>query len=242
VALLVLVAICSAQQIRFLHAFTGANSNVDVTFSFTNLFTNVAYGTLTDYTNIAVNTYVVTVRSAGTTTTVASLPNVIIAALNTYTLIAFGDSLVTLTILIDTINRDPTTPLVRASHFSTSASLQTVLFNNIPFGQPPAAPNPIAFGQSTGYARIGATNGTLVYNNAGTVTKSLDFSGQNGQAYDVFFYGSTTNTDKPLTLRLVQNMAPATPTPIPTPTLPSLPSLPSFSLPSSVPRLFKKRN
>jgi hypothetical protein len=237
-ALFALLAICSAQQVRFFCATTGSTTNVDVLFTFTTLFTNIPYGTMTAYTSIAPNTYVVTLRSTGTATTVSSLPNVILAPLNSYTLVAAGDATPTLTLLVDTINSDPTTPLLRASQCAASVVIpQTVLLNNIPFGQPPAGPNPIAFGQSTGFGRTATTTGTLVFNGAGTVTAQTTFNGVNGGIYDVFMYGSTTNTARPVSLLLVQNVLAATPT---APTTYSFPSF-SFSLPSSVPRLFRKR-
>jgi len=259
--LLALVAFCAGQQVRFLHAAVRTAGSVDLALSGNVVVSNVAYGTVSSYANANAGIFSASIRATGTTTDVLSLPGIILAAGNKYTIAAYGNQNPSLSILIDTITADFTAPLLRSVHYAQGVNPTTLLLGTFPLA---TLPNPLGFTQATGYTRIFAGAQTLAFRditNLATVA-SAPLTTQNSQAFTAFLIGSPSNDqNRPVTVLVVADQPNTLPTPpsfslpsvssvsLALPTIPSV-SLPSFSLPAvsvpasiapSIPRFFRKK-
>jgi hypothetical protein len=254
IVLLALIAFCAGQQVRFLHAAVRTTGAVDLALNGNVVVSNVAYGTISPYVTATAGLVTASIRATGTSTDVLTLPGVLLAAGNKYTISAYGNQNPLLNVLIDTILADPTAPLLRVVHYAQGINPTTLLLGTFPLA---TVPNPVGYTQATGYTRIFNTpSQVLAFRDITTLTNvaTATVNAQNGQAFTAFLIGSPSNgAGQAVTVLLVTDSPNTLPTP-PSFSLPSVSSvsfsLPSFSLPSfslpnsvapSIPRLFRKK-
>ena len=191
-AALPVVAADSKAMVRVLHASPDAPAvDIYINDEVVDGWTNVPFGTLSDYLAVAADTYNVKVYATGDTTTPVIDTDLKVDAGRSYTIAASGlladDSLKAYPFLDDP-NLQADKALVRVVHLSPDAPAVDVA----PDGGAALIPN-LEFPNATDYAALAPGSYDLEVRLAGTNTVALDLEPidvQAGKAYSVFAIGS----------------------------------------------------
>ena len=192
VAALPVAAADSKAMIRVLHASPDAPAvDIYVDDAMVQGWTNVPFGTLSDYMAVPAGTYNVKVYATGDTTTAVIDTDATVAAGKSYTIAAsglLGDNSLNAYVFVDEPSLDAGKSLVRVVHLSPDAPAVDVA----PDGGAALISN-LEFPNATGYAALDPAEYDLEVRLAGTNTVALDLDPITvgaGKAYSVFAIGS----------------------------------------------------
>jgi hypothetical protein len=179
-------------MIRVLHASPDAPAvDIYVDDALVQGWSNVPFGTLSDYTAVPAGSYNVKVYATGDTTTAVIDTDVTVAAGKSYTIAASGllaDSSLKPYVFVDEPILDAGKSLVRVVHLSPDAPAVDIA----PDGGEALIPN-LEFPHATDYAALDPGSYDLEVRVAGTMTVALDLDPSTvdaGKAYSVFAIGS----------------------------------------------------
>lgn len=182
----------SQSMVRVLHASPDAPAvDIYVDDALVSGWSNVPFGTLSDYMAVPAGSYNIKVYATGDTTTAVIDTDVTVAAGMSYTIAAsglLGDSSLKAHVFVDEPNLDASKSLVRVVHLSPDAPAVDVA----PDGGQALISN-LAFPDATGYAALEPGSYDLEVRVAGTMTVALDLDPITlgaGRAYSVFAIGS----------------------------------------------------
>jgi len=182
----------SKAMIRVLHASPDAPAvDIYVDDAIVQGWTNVPFGTLSDYMAVPAGSYNVKVYATGDTTTAVIDTDATVAAGKSYTIAAsglLGDNSLQAYVFVDEPNLDAGKSLVRVVHLSPDAPAVDVA----PDGGAALISN-LEFPNATGYAALDPAAYDLEVRLAGTNTVALDLDPitvDAGKAYSVFAIGS----------------------------------------------------